>query len=1147
MSQQQRKQNLFGIQDWETIYQTFRDADFKSYDYETLRKSMVDYLRIYHPENFNDYINSSEYVALIDLIAFMGQSLSFRMDLNARENFLQTARRRDNVLQLAKMVNYNPKRNLASQGFLKIEAVQTNESVKDTQGNLLTNLSVRWNDARNPNWRDQWNSILNAAITGSQKVGRPGNTTLIDGITSSEYTLDVPTNSGIPLIFNAVVDNTSMAFEIINPTVADNMLSEYSANVNTIFNLIYRDDQRGFGSNNSGYFLYFKQGTLLNESFTITESLPNRAYILGSTGINNSDVWLLQVNADGTYTPWTQVDSVNGYSNSYNNTSAENKKVYTVNSQTNDGATLVFGDGVFSEIPVGDFLCYYRISNGLNYRINPSEMTSLTFTIPYVSKNNRTQNLTVTASLKYTVANSSPRESVEDIKVRAPQNFYAQNRMVNGQDYNSFPFAKYSNILKIKAVNRMSSGVSRYLDVIDNTGRYSSTNIVCEDGFIYAETANLESTFTFANRDDVTEAVNSLVVPAVDDASVLSFFYENYSTLGNFDTPVVWNLVLADNDVSSGFVSSDTAILDDVSNFLTTENDIFGQKFRVGSVLKFVAPVDKIFDYDNRLVNVRIVDGQPITGVNQRTEIYATVRSISYFGRGTQTGYDNTTVGRDTTGIGAIVLSEKVPTGAVLDSILPAYTPILPAPVQNQLVDVLVSQRNVALCYRTGSSVTDQVGEWFLIDAPTVSGTFVEPGLELGYQNGWLLAFTNTANSYTITQRSVRYFFGSERQTRFFYDPQVKIYDPHSGKLLKDRIDVLKVNNKPIQNSVAAYANDIPMSVNGVVIEGDGFVDDTKIEVTFADKDSDGSPDQPYFYTDIVGTPGVAGDENSYVFFVNDQDNSGSSMRVLSPGTVKLIGLETDIDGNFYNYSNGDIVFALDTENFFKIVRNNDSVTKTAATDYDFRLGRMKIKFHYRHNAPSDRRIDPSPSNIIDLYILEKNYADDYSAWIKDQTGLVAEPVEPTTESLRNDFADLEQYRMISDLIIFNPVKFKPLFGSKAQSNLRAKFVVVKNPYVVVSDSEVKSKVIAKINEYFAIDNWEFGETFYFSELAAYLHTELSDIISSVSLVPTSTDQVYGDLQQIRCLPYEILISSATVLDVDVVTNLTTTKLRAGN
>ena len=101
-----RQTNLLVQQDWTKIYQTFKEADFQSYDFETLRKTMIDYLRIYYPEDFNDFLESSEYVALIDLIAFLGQSLAFRTDLNARENFIDTAERRDSVLKLARMINY---------------------------------------------------------------------------------------------------------------------------------------------------------------------------------------------------------------------------------------------------------------------------------------------------------------------------------------------------------------------------------------------------------------------------------------------------------------------------------------------------------------------------------------------------------------------------------------------------------------------------------------------------------------------------------------------------------------------------------------------------------------------------------------------------------------------------------------------------------------------------------------------------------------------------------------------------------------------------------------------------------------------------------------------------------------------------------
>ena len=119
MATSSRQSAIFGVQDWKAIYQTFRQADFRSYDYETLRKSFIDYLRVYYPETYNDYIESSEFIALLDVMAFMGQSLAFRSDLNARENYMDTAERRDSVIRLANLVSYTPLRNTEANGDRK--------------------------------------------------------------------------------------------------------------------------------------------------------------------------------------------------------------------------------------------------------------------------------------------------------------------------------------------------------------------------------------------------------------------------------------------------------------------------------------------------------------------------------------------------------------------------------------------------------------------------------------------------------------------------------------------------------------------------------------------------------------------------------------------------------------------------------------------------------------------------------------------------------------------------------------------------------------------------------------------------------------------------------------------------------------------
>ena len=110
MSTTQRQNRLLLSEDWKRIYQSFRNAEFQSYDFDNLRRVMIAYLRENYPEDFNDYIESSEYLALIDLIAFLGQNLSYRIDLNAREN--QNLQTEENVLRLARPLSYNATRTM---------------------------------------------------------------------------------------------------------------------------------------------------------------------------------------------------------------------------------------------------------------------------------------------------------------------------------------------------------------------------------------------------------------------------------------------------------------------------------------------------------------------------------------------------------------------------------------------------------------------------------------------------------------------------------------------------------------------------------------------------------------------------------------------------------------------------------------------------------------------------------------------------------------------------------------------------------------------------------------------------------------------------------------------------------------------------
>jgi hypothetical protein len=118
------------------------------------------------------------------------------------------------------------------------------------------------------------------------------------------------------------------------------------------------------------------------------------------------------------------------------------------------------------------------------------------------------------------------------------------------------------------------------------------------------------------------------------------------------------------------------------------------------------------------------------------------------------------------------------------------------------------------------------------------------------------------------------------------------------------------------------------------------------------------------------------------------------------------------------------------------------------------------------------------------------------------------------------------------------------LFGAKATEELRATIKVIRAANSTASVSEIKNLVVANMDAYFSIDKWNFGDTFYFSELSAYLHAQIGDIVSSVVLVPLNQQKFFGDLYEIRSAPNQIFVNAATVNNVEVIQALTSTNLR---
>ena len=1132
MSTSERQNSLFVSEDWTKIYQTFKDADFQSYDFETLRTTMVQYLRNNYPEDFNDYIESSEFIALMDLIAYFGQSLAFRQDLNARENFLETAQRRDSVLRLAKLLSYHPKRNQPARGMLKISSIQTTESVFDSTGRNLADSFIVWNDSTNPDYLEHYAVILNAAMTSSQSFGNPGLKGTLSGISTEIYEINLIPDT-IPVVpFVADVAGQSMTFEVVNGTFqGKDYVYEASPKPGNTFNTFYRQDGKGAGSSNTGFFFYFKQGTLETSEFQLNTALSNRIVSIDVNGINNDDVWLfnLDANADAG-TEWTKVPAITGNNVIYNSLSESVRSLFAVNSRTDDQIDLVFGDGVFSDIPNGSFRTFYRTSNGRSYRIKPNDINGMKLNISYVSKTGSIEELSVGLSLQYTVDNASGRDTIADIKSKAPQQYYTQNRMINGEDYNIFPLTNFNNVIKSKAINRTSSGISRYLDVKDVTGKYSSTNIYANDGALYRNEFLNNVTFTWVTDNDIFNVLKNTVEPLLRSNEMEHFYFANFERKALTGSNVNWNRVSFGSNYSTGYFTNDAGEVLEVGT-ASGNNRSF---VKVGGMLKFAAPTGKHF-----MENGTLMSGDA-NHPGSMKNVYSGVVSINNNGIGAADG-------KVTAQTGAVRLNENIPSTAIAQTVLPGFKSDLPGAFESTLFTNIKQYKNFAI----GFDYLDNV--WYVVDnrdistGNTFSRDFAEDKSTTNKDASWLIKFTTDGSTYTVTYRGLEYFFTSEQETRFYHDKTSKVYDPVSGLTKKDTISVLGVNADPV--TAAPLVRNLDWNVYNVVTESDGYNDNTKILVTFADQDDDGIIDNPDIFDMAVGidVPTGSAADRKFVFLKRQSDYDNFDKYVAMPaGTVNHIyETKAAIDAQLTNLLTNQVLYAV-TDNKFYVI-SNATGTKVAveSLDYQVRVGRDAIKFHYSHHAPNDRRIDPSPGNIIDIYLLTQNYSDAYVEYAQDTTATVTLPTEPTVNSLRSQFNSLEGYKSLSDALVMHSAKFKPLFGLKADANLRASFKVVKNPGYNISDSEIKSKLVIALNQYFAVENWDFGETFFFSELSAYLHTTLTPYLNSVVIVPTSGTQAFGSLYQISCEHDEIFVNAATVNDVAIIDAITASNIKA--
>lgn len=1312
---------------WEKAYEAFQNINFAAFDYNTVKQSMLDYVKLYFPESFNDFIETSEFVAILELFAYLAELVAYRLDVNAHENFLSTAQRKDSVLRLAKLISYKASRNSCARGLVKMVSISTSEHLYDNAGFDLSGQFVRWNDRNNQNWKEQFLLVLNRVMEQPFGSVKPSDRKQVDNVLFELYSLNNNTIDGGIFPYVANVSNKSYPMELVPVIMDQSGPRERRPEKGAKFTLLYGNDGLGDGSMTTGFFMLTKQGTLQRTSAVFDGITPNQTYNIPIVNINDTDVWVNHIdpltglvmdesslltgqkrNSQlGRSGEWDEVDLSNAQNIVFN--THPNRKKYEIETLNNDAIRIIFGDGEFADVPSGLFEFWVRSSANEDIVIPRSSVVEQTASFTYQDDIGRTQTCTFTFSLTANLTNSAASEDIEHVRNMAPSVYYTQDRMVNGRDYNQFMLQDPS-ILKLRSVNRTFAGDSKYISWHDPSTTYENAKMFGDDLTLYFKNdyatevidgwedligtylepklAQMEVVNRLVNEGAFRSATGQLTVSRVrttftdternrmisiltaadtETSDITMFLYYNLED-ATWEPERLALVSIPDNYIGYPMFMVSQSPQDPsklvlqyaITNLIANSGDMkfwntnLGERTITYDTLRSNGDwITVLKANDNRIINldkdrgiVKLernlsqnwnfeVLGQDVypsglsdAGLRNIHELIVTPQDVNKDGVADYQTVDmptseifdvKITIPKDV--IGNVLMPINWVKGSSQQSTLTCSQQLTVATEQQQVVYInkwmyrlglntlltfvngvyqssrSVTERNTSSIQFTDSSTLYEGDHVELINISNGSirnniANFVLKQTEVPVDGILTLGFTYQPgkNTLLLFVNGIKQLEGrdydeiSSTQIRLrspaevYFTSGVIAYDSlgvphqvveitavdltvaHSNNVgytrqiavsdTSDLVISLPITYVPGTNSLLVFVNGVKQPVGSV----NGYEELTSTTIILH------AGTEPLHTNDLIEVYVVL-DPNSFNLTLSDdlivntrggsvvediQAQPGTPINVLTvlsnPSGMDIIIKEyayfersTPFDKWVSREPTKENIRLWIRDNLLYGANSNQSLWKRER-------GRYGINFAWLHRTPRYHLIDPSPSNIIDTFIVSRGYYLDVRKWLEGRTTIV--PTPPTPNELRSTYGYMLDNKMISDTVILHPGKFKLIFGDKAQQALQAKLKVIRASTKLLTDNQLKTRIVSIVREYFDVAKWEFGETFYFTELATAIHAQLSTEIDSVVLVPVSSNNQFGDLFQVVVREDEIIYPDIDIDDIDIVGAYTASNIR---
>ena len=840
--------------------------------------------------------------------------------------------------------------------------------------------------------------------------------------------------------------------------------------------------------------------------------------------------------------------------------------------------------------------------------IKPSDIRNVSITIPYKSANSsdgNTYNLTLEFSISDSshITQSVAQESISYIRERAPQVYSTQNRMVTGSDYNYFPKSHTQRIKLLKAIERTYSGNSRYINFNDPTGTYEGLQLLGTDGYLYSQ-SGLTSVDVAIEEWYTKEELIEELEKQLRKLSLSNFYYENFKTeeakymsdnnipytyawktiydygtnssVGYFEynvlnggTSIPYESVAeiikpgmllrmvtikddSEWDETSGVKPSDEDI--DKESWVTVNGIIENTKFSSTDDHTQDITINDSLSLDNTWFLCEYYEPFIISINNIKEDLYSLFNDNTSFGL----RYNKNKLSLEIVSYNALSNGDweeqddlvEIDNGCTDWLLMCRYNSSNQWTIKTRYLNYLFGSAN-DISFFFNTSIKNSNGTFYTDDYIKIMKNQSNDLLKLSHDYYWKPCNTIMySDGYTDPLSFVVYGYDEDKDSTIDNPLQFKQIASESKQKLffgKDNSDeytvlydnVTELNDMWEQIPDGKYKDYSATNVSGYYyiqtpcsiftsgtsipykLNEDGTLEEIKIIIKKTVTLSDGS----IVYASENNPSLVARSGQTYNYDVvynnhivkYEENNEGKNI------ITEDIEKEDEPTLIYWSSSDGDM----------EIYKEG--------IDYKIIEGVKDIVFLWKHYATTKYLIDPSTTNIIDMYVLTNQYWDEVQTWInagkKDSF-----PQLPSEYELRSMFADLENYKMLSDSMIWHPISFKLLFGSQANEELRGLFKIIKNDNTILSDNEIKQEVVEAIDEFFS--QMSAGETFYFTQLSSYIHKKLGNNINTPLLVPTYSNENFGDLFEIKCEPDEILLSCATIDDIQIISKITDYNIR---